>query len=248
MVRPALLYDAAADNLCVGGLAQDDLRFGTLPAQHTADAGEGPPRSVSGDEVVEPFTGKVGEYLASRGVLMHHRVVGRLELAGEEPAIRVREFFGLLVHAEPLRGTRRQDHFRAEEAHEPAALNREAVSHGHDEGITLGGTDHGEPDAGVAAGCLDDGLARREVAAPLGFFDDADCKAVLHRCSGIEELRLHVDADARRRQPVDTDAWRVADRIDDAVVEAAAPLGPARIVRWHGVSFMQWCVVVTRRF
>ena len=94
-------------------------------------------------------------------------------------------------------------------------------------GIALRGADHRQADAGVAARRLDDRLAGLEVAAALGLFDDADREAVLHRRRRVEELGLHVQPHLLRRDAVDADAGRVADGVDDAVIEAAATVGGA---------------------
>jgi hypothetical protein len=48
---------------------------------------------------------------------------------------------------------------RAEEAHQAAPLHREVLGHRHHERIALLRADHGQRDAGIAAGGLDDGLA-----------------------------------------------------------------------------------------
>ena len=76
-----------------------------------------------------------------------------------------------------LFGPWRQHHFGAEKSHQLAPLDRETVGHRDDEGIALRGADHGEADAGIAAGGLHDRLAGLEVAAALGFLDDADRQA-----------------------------------------------------------------------
>ena len=104
-----------------------------------------------------------------------------LELAGEEPAVGLGQFHGLAVHAEALLGARRQHHLGAQHAHQLAALDREAVGHGDDQRIALLGADHGEADAGVAAGRLDHGLAGLQRAAALGLLDDVERQPVLDR-------------------------------------------------------------------
>ena len=76
---------------------------------------------------------------------------------------------GLRGHAGALLGGRGQHHPRAEEAHQPPALDAEALGHDDDERVALHRADHGEADAGVAARRLDDGLAgpeRRRRARP----------------------------------------------------------------------------------
>ena len=212
----------------VGGLAEDDLRFRTLPAEHAADAGQRAASAVAGHEVVEPVAPEIGDDLPCRGVLMNSRVGFGLELAGEEPAIGIGELLGLHVHSGALCRSGREDDLRAEEAHQLASLDGEAVGHGHDQRIALRSADHRQADAGVAAGGFDDRLTGLERAAPLGLLDDADRQAILDRSRRVEEFRLHVEADMAWSEVPDPDARRVADRIEDAVVEASASTGGPR--------------------
>ena len=61
----------------------------------------------------------------------------RFELVGEEPAVRLGEFDGLLVHTEAFERARREDDLRAEHSHELASLDGETVSHGDYERIAF---------------------------------------------------------------------------------------------------------------
>ena len=133
-----------------------------------ANAGDRAAGAVAGDEAVEPRSGEIVDDLARRRRLVDGRVGLGLELAGEEPAIGLGQFLGLLVHAEALLRARRQHDLGAQHAHQLAALDGKAVGHGHDQRIALLRADHGEADAGVAAGRLDHRLARLQRAAALG--------------------------------------------------------------------------------
>jgi hypothetical protein len=144
-------------------------------------------------------------------------------------------FHGFLVHAEALRRPRREDDFGAEEPHQLAPLDREAVGHGDDQRIALGGADHRKADAGIPAGRLDHRLPRLQRAAALGFLDDADRQAILDRRRRVEVLRLHVQPDMVRRQSVDADTGRIANRIHDAVIQAAPSAGRPRFLCSHDV-------------
>ena len=88
-VGGALLRFAAADQLRVGRLAQDDLGLRPLLAQHAADAGQRAAGAIAGDEIVEPLALEVGQDLARRGRLVDLGVGFGLELVGQEPAIRL---------------------------------------------------------------------------------------------------------------------------------------------------------------
>ena len=122
------------------------------------------------------------------------------ELMGEEPAVRLGELNGLLIHPEALERARREDNLGAEHAHELAPLDGEAVGHGHHEPIALLRADHGEADFRIAACRLDDGLTGLERTAALAFLDDVERKPVLNRGCGIEELGFGVDRPAGRRR------------------------------------------------
>ena len=113
-------------------------------------------------------------------------------------------------------------------------LDGKAVGHRHHERIALLSADHGEPDAGVAAGRLDHRLARLEGAGALGRLDHVKREPVLHRRRRIEEFRLDVDCPAFDAEIVDPDHRRVADRVEDTVEKAAAALRASRgCCSWH---------------
>ncbi len=129
-----------------------------------------------------------------------------------------RQFLGLLQHAGAALGRRRQDDLRAQAAHDLAALDRERLGHDGNEGIALGGADHGQGDAGVAGCGLDDCLAGLQGTASLRVVDDREGQAVLDGCHGIERLDLDVHVDVRRRQPVETNNRGIADGFQNIVV------------------------------
>ena len=58
--------------------------------------------AVAGDEIVEPRAGEIVDDLARGRRLVDVGIGRRLELAGEEPAVRLGQFDRLLVHAEAL--------------------------------------------------------------------------------------------------------------------------------------------------
>ena len=221
----ALLGDAARHQRRVSRLGQDDLRLGAFAPQHPADAGNGPAGAVTGDEVVKPLPVKIGDDLARRGVFVDVGIGLGLELVGQEPAMCLGQFLRLLVHAETLQLLRGKNHPGAQEPHQLAPLDREAFGHRHHQRIALHRAGHGQPDAGIAAGCLDNGLPRFQRAALFGRLDDVHRQPVLDRPGRIERLELDVNRDVIRRDPVDADAGRVAHRVKYVVVKPAAPFG-----------------------
>ena len=141
------------------------LVSGTLLREHARDALQRSAGAVAGHPVVELLALEVVDDLARRGARMHVGIGLVLELAGQEPAVRLGQLDRLVHHAEAALGGGREHHLGAEEAHQLAALDAERFGHGDDQRIALRGAHHGEADAGVAAGRLDHGLAGLELAA-----------------------------------------------------------------------------------
>ena len=77
------------------------------------------------------------------------------------------QFQRLLDHADRALGGGRDHHLGAEEAHQLPPLDAERLGHGQDARIALRRADHGEADAGIAAGRLDDRLAGLQFARLL---------------------------------------------------------------------------------
>src|SRR5690348_17029761 len=88
----------------------------------------------------------------------------------------------------------------------------------HVRAVTLERRGDGEPHAGVAARTFHDRPAGLELPLAFGLLDDGQADAVLHRATGIEELRLavHGRADAARHA-MQANEWRPADRLEDGV-------------------------------
>ena len=64
------------------------------------------------------------------------------------------------------------------------------VRHGQDDAIAAGGAHHGQRDAGIAAGGLDDGAAGGELARGLGSIDHGQRDAILYRIAWVCGLQL----------------------------------------------------------
>ena len=74
--------------------------------------------------------------------------------------------------------------------HDPAALGRFGRRHDQPHVVALGGADHRQPDPGVPAGGLDDGLRPGERTLGLGGLDHPAGGAVLRRAARVERLDL----------------------------------------------------------
>ena len=115
------------------------------------------------------------------------------------------QLHGFGEHAGAFLGSRCQHHPGTEKSQQLAPFHAETLGHGHHQGITLLGTDHGEADTGVAAGGFDHCLSGFELTGALGAFDDGAGHAVFDRPHGVERLYLHVDVGARRTELVQLD-------------------------------------------
>ena len=83
-----------------------------------------------------------------------------------------------------------QDQFGAEGLHGLTALDREVVRHDQDHAIALDGRRHGQRDAGIAGGGLDQGVAGTDLAARLGSGDHRDRRPILDRAGRIIAFEL----------------------------------------------------------
>ena len=101
-----------------------------------------------------------------------------LELSCHKPPVRFGELTGFGDHAHPFICLRGQNDFGAQKAHELASLNRKRLDHDGDKRVTLGGTDHRQPNASIAGCGFDNGLTRGQLAALLSGLDDAHGEAV----------------------------------------------------------------------
>jgi hypothetical protein len=152
-----------------------------------------------------------------------------LELAAQEPTVSASKLNRLGQHAGAHLIGWGQHHLGAQEAHELTALDAEALRHGKHQRIALLRTDHGQANTRVTAGGLHYGLARTQPPVALGILYHANGQTVLHRPHGIECLNLDVQINPRRHAFVNLDDRRVADRIQDAFVNA-----------WHERRSLIW--------
>ena len=96
--------------------------------------------------------------------------------------------------------------------------------------VSESGADHGEANAGVAGGAFHDQAPRLQLTARLGVTDDAQSRPVLHRLSGIEELRLAQDLTSREfAGALQSDQGRFADGLDNRCCSHAK----APFCIWH---------------
>ena len=87
-------------------------------------------------------------------------------------------------------------HFRCEGVEDAFALRGDAGRHGELDGKADRCAEHGEGDAGVAAGGVEQGLTGREQAAGAGVGHHGGCGAVFDAAAGIGPLGLGQEGDA----------------------------------------------------
>ena len=145
---------------------------------------------------------------------MNARVRRILELLQQNVAIRRRR-------RDRLRLRHRAGHpARAVGEDQPGPVGREQLApldahgfgHRQREGVAAGGRDEGERDARVAAGGLDQLLARGQHAPLLGVPDHRGADAALHRIGGVASLDLREDGRGRAvGDAIETHQRRAAD-------------------------------------
>jgi hypothetical protein len=145
---------------------------------------------------------------------MRQRIVGIGKLIENDAAALISHFFRDVarhLHAALLR---RQHELRPERGHRLAALDRQMFGHDEDHLVAHHRRAHGERDAGVAAGGLDQRIARFDVAPLLRAADHRERRPILHRSGGVVAFELGEDDVARAsRQALQPDERRRADEI-----------------------------------
>ncbi len=220
----------AVDEVVVAGLRCDDLDVGPLLAEEAADAHERAGGAEARHEVGEG--GQVGEDLGAGGGVVGARVVRIAVLVQHHPV----RMFGrqLLGDAYGRVGTPRRgrgDDLRAPHRQQVAPLLGGVLRHDAHDAVALEPGRHGQGDAGVAGGRLQDGAAGRQPAVLLGLFDHVERGAVLDGAGRVAVLQLGPDPDlGGRRQAREADQRRVADGRERGVVthRGAGALRPCR--------------------
>ena len=85
--------------------------------------------------------------------------------------------------------------------------------------MPLGGAHHGKRNARIARGRLDDGLPGFQRALLLRVVDDRKSQSVLYRRHRVERLYFDVHLDMTRPHAVETHDRRVADGLENVVVD-----------------------------
>lgn len=202
------------------GLRLDDLNGGIFLFQPHAHAHQRAGGAESGDEMRQRAVGLPPDLLGG-GFVMRKLVVDVGKLVGVKIFFRV---FGdqLGCPADGAVGALaggREDDPAAERLDHTAALDGNRFAHDDDDLIALDRADHGEADAGVAAGGLDDGFAGRQAAVRLRLLNHAQSDAVLDAAGRVKALQLGENLDVWvGGHMVDGDERRIADGVEHVVI------------------------------
>ena len=154
---------------------------------------------------------------------MDFRVGRVLELLQQEIArIGRRQFLGLLDRTAHAVGAGCQDQFGAEAAQQRATLLAHRFGHRQHDLVAARGGDHGERDAGIAAGRFDEDGVGLDQAGFFGRADHRFADAVLDAVRRVEEFELGGNGRTSGRagavmDAVDADERRVADEVGDGI-------------------------------
>ena len=85
-----------------------------------------------------------------------------------------------LYHAAAAFSCGSKNDLSAECFHDLTTFDRERFSHGGNERISLGGTDHCQRNTCITRGCFDDSLAWLESAAAFALLNNGERKSVFH--------------------------------------------------------------------
>ena len=152
----------------------------------------------------------VGPRVAAVAVLVHHDVVVRMFL---------HQVLGHLNGTVGAAGTVRGDNFSAVGLQQLYPLDADVFRHHHRYFVPFEPADHGQGDAGVAAGGFQDGAGGAKFAVGFGLLDHLEADTVLNAAGGVLALQLGEDANALLRAHVlQLHNRRVADDGQDSFV------------------------------
>lgn len=229
-MRPRL---AAGQHRAVLRLHRDDLQPGLARLEHFRTTGHRTAGTHPGNDHINLAVGVVPDFLG--GGLAVDRRIGRILELLQHFGIGIggQNFLGLFDRPAHTFGRRRQFQLRAQQLEHFAPFDRHAFGHGQNKLIALGGTDKGQCDTGITGSRLHQHRIPGYLPGGFGGFHHRPGNAVLHRRQRVEKFQLGIDLRATVfffGQPVDTHQRRVADRVQNAVIDAPASGGFCRIL------------------
>ena len=196
-----------------------DIRTIGLEIPGQAHEGAGGPHGD--DHVGDPAFGLLPDLLGR--ALMGSGVVGVVELVHQEVGCRVFPghavyFLDGAVGAQVGRG---EQDFGPQRPEDPFALLGGGLGHGQEQPVALDGAYHGQADAGVAAGGLDDRLPRGQFARGFGGLDHGQGRPVFNRASRVKILKFYIDFHPGRGvELIETDDGGLPHQLQDRISAA----------------------------
>ena len=207
------------------GFHGDNPQRGLARLQHLPHACDGAAGADACDENVDVAAGVVPDFLCRRAAvnvgigevleLLRHDSVGR----GPHQFFRGRD---RALHAT---SGRRQNDFSAEERQHFAPLDRHRFRHHQLQPVTPRGRDERQRDPGISRGRFDQHGIGVDHAGLFHRDDHRGPDAVLHACGRIEIFKFGENCRVHAvllRHFSQSDDWRIADRIHDAVEDTAS--------------------------
>src|SRR4051794_6922787 len=213
----------AVDQLAVPRLGGDYPDLGLVRPEEAADAHQGAGRAEATDEV--GHLGEVGEDLGTGALLVGEGVGVVAVLVEHHPVgVLLGDLLGASYGLVGAAGRGRGDDLGAPHAQQLTPLLRGVLRHHADQPVALELRGHGQRDAGVAAGGLEDRASGAEDAVLLGLLDHLQHRTVLDGAGRVAVLELGPEAYVGgRRQARQTDQRRAADRVEQVVVAGHQP-------------------------
>ena len=158
----------------------------------------------------------IGPDLGACGFVMDTRVVGVGKLIQHAPTslgLHLLRQIARVLHAATLG---REDQFGTKSFHGLGPLNRQVLGHDQNHPVAFDRRSHGQRNAGVTAGSLDERVARLDVAPLLRAGNHRQRGPVFHRARGVVAFELAQDhiatrAAITRAKPLQADQRRFAD-------------------------------------
>jgi hypothetical protein len=124
---------------------------------------------------------------------MGQRVIRVAKLVEDDALAFVAHFVGDVARQFHAAILRRQHQFGTESAHALAAFDALVLRHDQDHPVTLDRRRHGQRDAGIAGGRLDQRIAGLDVAARFGMDDHRQRRPILDRTGRVVAFQLGED-------------------------------------------------------
>src|SRR5512146_2908287 len=170
-------------------LAAHDLDLGVLFLEETRTSHDRTRRAHAGDEVRDPAL-RVAPDFGAGGLVVRQRIVGIGKLVKHDALALAYHLLRQVARTLHSAALRCEDQLRAVSPHRAFSLRGLVFGHDQQHAVAADRGRHRQPDSGVAAGRLDQGVPGLDPAALLGAPDHRDRRSILDRTGGIVPLEL----------------------------------------------------------